>query len=914
MRAPTLSFLLLFAALALASPGRAEEPVSFAGMRVTRVVLQPTTSAGVAPAPDGLNELLDIRAGEPYSPGAVRRSIQQLFALGAFSDIKVTAEPEASGVALTFLLYPAPAIARTRIEGLENTTAEKHTKELTEAIALPSGTRLEVAEIESAREAISARLRRRGFLWASVEPEARIEGGEVEVAFHLVPGPQARVERLAVSGVSETVERAFRKAIRLDPGDLYDRRALENRLADVVDGWKKRGFYEARVDVRQTVEPPDRVGIELLVSLGSRAIIEVEGAKLSQRKLDRLVPLLSEASLSQDLIEESRANLEEHFRDQGFAGTRVEVTSEDRGPVRRIRFLVERGPRLEVASLRVEGLHALASSELVERLATRPAGPAFRASVWEKDLEQCERLLRQRGFPRAKVAGEITLGQATPERQPVDLLLKVEEGPRAFLDSIDVEGARQVESSEVLAALRLSPGTPFDPVEVVAARERVLSLYADRGFDSASVETATELDPSGARAHVRLSIYEGSPTLVDRVILTGLEKTREDVVRRQLALQRGGALSASGLADTRQNLSATGLFRDVRIDVLPEDASTRSADVLIHLREAPRTSFGYGFGYEERELARVELEITRHNLFGLNRTASLFARGSFRGDRFIFTYEQPDTLRFNLPLIATAFREEEMRTGYSYIRLGAGIQFSQKLDPRRTLFVRYNFNRTRIFDVTVDPSEIDRRFRNVRLSIPSIGAAIDTRDDPIQPTRGRFTLLDLQCSARILGSQSPYLKVLAQHFAFFPLPRRMVGAVGLRFGLAQTFRQDRDALIPITERFFAGGANTLRGFALDQASPKDLQGNPVGGNVLTLFNFELRFPLAGKVGGVVFSDNGTVYRRLSVIQLLNWRYNLGFGFRYETPLGPLRVDYGIKLDRRFDESRGQFHVTLGHVF
>jgi outer membrane protein insertion porin family len=142
----------------------------------------------------------------------------------------------------------------------------------------------------------------------------------------------------------------------------------------------------------------------------------------------------------------------------------------------------------------------------------------------------------------------------------------------------------------------------------------------------------------------------------------------------------------------------------------------------------------------------------------------------------------------------------------------------------------------------------------------------------------------------------------------------MVFVLALRGGIGQTFREDRDALLPLTERFFAGGANTLRGFGLDQASPKTPEGEPVGGNVLMLLNLELRVPIFGKLGGVVFSDNGNVYRRLEVIRLLNWRYNAGFGFRYETPLGPVRVDYGIKLNPRPTEPRGRLHVSLGHPF
>jgi outer membrane protein insertion porin family len=145
----------------------------------------------------------------------------------------------------------------------------------------------------------------------------------------------------------------------------------------------------------------------------------------------------------------------------------------------------------------------------------------------------------------------------------------------------------------------------------------------------------------------------------------------------------------------------------------------------------------------------------------------------------------------------------------------------------------------------------------------------------------------------------------------------MVFVLALRGGIGKTFREDRPegALMPITERFFAGGANTLRGFPLDEASPRNFEtGEPVGGNVLMLLNLELRLPIANKLGGVVFSDNGNVYRRVEVIELLNWRYNFGAGIRYQTPIGPVRVDYGIKLNRRPDESFGRLHVSLGHPF
>jgi outer membrane protein insertion porin family len=448
----------------------------------------------------------------------------------------------------------------------------------------------------------------------------------------------------------------------------------------------------------------------------------------------------------------------------------------------------------------------------------------------------------------------------------------------------------------------------------VAARERTLGLYRNRGFRQAVVEIATDLDETGEQGDLSLIIHEGAQTRVDRIIIAGLERTKEEAVRSHIALSADAPLSSQELVETRQGLIGTGLFRDVRIEVLPADPVSRASDVLIQVEEGPRTTVGYGFGYSERDQVRVEGQITRHNMLGTNRSASLFGRASFRSNRLIFTFDQPDTFGLNLPSFVSAFREEEERTSFDFIRLGAGIQVLKRVSSAQTLFFRYNFERTKVFNLEVDPEEVDREFRNYRISKVSVSSIHDTRDDPQSPTRGEFRLLDVQWAAKFLGTQGPYVKALAQQFWYVPVGPRLVGVVALRGGVAQSFREDRDALIPITERFFAGGANTLRGFGLDEASPQTPTGEPVGGNVLMLLNLELRFPILGKLGGVVFSDNGKVYRRLEVIELLNWHYNAGFGFRYDTPFGPLRVDYGRKLNPRPDEPLGQWHVSLGHPF
>ena len=940
----TMTALMLVVGLALgqdATPGATE---SYRGLLIREVLLKHPGG----PPPEASRELIELAPGEPYRPEAVRRSIEQLFSLGVFSDIKVEAFPagDAGGasreVSVLFRLYPRLEVAGVELEGLEvSPDLEDLRSRLLEESELRAGDPLEVDELAAAAERLSVLLRSEGYLWARVEPEASFRSPEAMVVFHVEPGARARLSTLAIEGIPAHIEAHIRRELALSEGAPYSRRELDRKLESLTAEWRELGYYAAQVLVVETPAEDQRVGVRLTPSMGPRVRVEVGGWDFDDKELRKLVPLFTEARFTEDLVEESRVNLEEYLKDKGHRDAAVSVEREILGDQEHLvlHFQVAPGPRFEVAAIEIEGLRAAASEEEVRALLVttsrrRVRSAPFREKTWQADLKEVRTYLESQGFHAARVD---VLERLDPEAEGlVTLVVRVEEGPRALVDRVELQGASALEPSAVLEAARLEPSDPFASSEVVAARERILTLYRNEGFRGAEVEARSALDQGKESALVTFVVREGERTRVDRVILAGLRVTKESAARRLVTIEPGEPLSPKAIAETRQKLVGSGLFRSVDIEPLPPDPETLRSDVLITLSEGPRTTFAYGFGYEEQQLARAEVEVTRRNLFGRNRSVSLFTRGSFRGARFITTYRQQDVFGFPVPAFVSFFAEEEDRTSFDYNRVGVGLQLSKRVSLDQNLFLRYRFDQTKVFQLEVDIDEIDRRFRNTRISALSLASVTDRRDDPLNPRGGQFRILDVEWSATTLGSEAPYLKGLAQQFFYFPLPREMVAAVGLRLGVGQTFREDRDALLPIAERYFAGGATTLRGFALDEASPKRkiplsngdvVDGEPIGGNVLALLNLELRFPILGNLRGVVFSDNGNVYRRLQVIELLHWRYNMGFGFRYDTPLGPLRVDYGFKLDRRTvrsiecpdvlapcKESLGRWHVSLGHAF
>ena len=414
----------------------------------------------------------------------------------------------------------------------------------------------------------------------------------------------------------------------------------------------------------------------------------------------------------------------------------------------------------------------------------------------------------------------------------------------------------------------------------------------------------SEVELVGGEARIRLVVIPGPRTIVDRVVVAGLDRTREEVVRRELRVREGEPLGVDDLLETQRRLSALGLFETVTIVELAAEAPGRRT-LVIRVDEAPRTSVAYGIGFGEREFVRGSVEVTRRNLFGMDRRLSAFVRMSFRGSRFLASFREPYLLGRRQELFVTAFRDEEDRDAFDYTRYGVSVQTARAFARRWNLVLRQTYQEIRTYNVVEDCLALDRQFCPATLSGPSASLVSDTRDDPLDPRRGYFLLTDAQLSHRLLGGDT-LMKAFVQASGYRLLAPRVILALAGRVGVGRTFGEE-PLLLPIPERFFAGGDYSLRGFGVDDVREE-------GGNGVLLGTAELRVDTGGGVSAAVFTDVGNVYRLASEMTLGDLRSTVGVGLRYKSALGPLRLDWGYKLDRREGESASRVHVTIGHAF
>jgi len=424
------------------------------------------------------------------------------------------------------------------------------------------------------------------------------------------------------------------------------------------------------------------------------------------------------------------------------------------------------------------------------------------------------------------------------------------------------------------------------------------------------------------------------------------------------------------LIESQRRLGALGLFRRIRVEELSHGSA--ATDVLVTVEEAAATTFSYGGGIEATKALiqgaggqaeeRIEFaprgffDVGRRNLGGKNRSVDLFTRVSLRPSdpepgttnttpfgfleyRVVGTFTQPRAIGGNADLSLTLAAEQGRRSSFNFARKGVNAEVARRLRPGVRAYGRYSFGTTRTFDERLsleDQARIDRLFPQVRLSGFSGGMSRDTRDDVLDPERGTFVSAEGTIAARALGGQVGFLKSYAQGLWFRRLParKRIVFASRIALGLADGFPREVTSTdlegqpvtvtvedLPASERFFAGGDTTIRGFALDTVgAPNTISpsGFPRGGNGLLLVNGELRVPVWGDVGAAMFIDGGNVFDRVTEMDLSELRGSVGFGVRYKSPIGPIRFDIGFKLDRHEIggtlEGRRAFHFSIGQAF
>ena len=945
----------------------------YEGLRVHAIAFHTETGNPAAISTENLPQ----KAGEPLDRELVRRSIRAIFATGRYADVEALVESAPGNqVDLKFVTSPNYFVGRITAEGAPSRPT---LSQIVDGSKFQLGELYTPEKMDRSLANIKRLLQDEGYYRADVTfrlyPHQDTQ--QTDIAFLVTPGSQAHIGQVTTSGDSGYSEGQVQDIAKMHPGDEVSSKRITRALQRVRKKYQKQNRLLAQVGISERKYDPDKnvVNYHFQIDRGPRVELAVEGFKIRKSILKKNVPIFEEGALDDDLLNEGRRNLLEYLQGRGYfdAVVGIKKHNEFGKDELDVVYTIDAGERHKLMKILITGnkyfdQQLLRSHVQIQSAARFLSHGRFSQRLLAGDVRSLTDLYLDSGFRSAQVKSEVDDNYQGQNAQ-IAVTFHIEEGPQTLVGAVEFHGNTAV-PQDSLPDINSAAGQPFSESKVAEDRDIILNYYLNHGFPNAQVDIAYDASKSDAdRMNVAFEIQEGEQFFVDEVLVSGLEHTKPYIVNRELRVKPESPLSQGDMLDTQRKLYDLGIFSQVDTAVQNPEGSEPRKNVLVELQEAKRYTFDYGVGFEFQTgqpsvgsnqpagetgvSPRFAFGVTRLNFRGRDQTVTLKGNVGTLQQRGLISYDAPRWLKPSLRLSLTAFYDNTVDvTTFTSQRLEGSVQLEQVLSktaglqgrPISTIIYRFVYRRVEASNVVVASDQIPLLSQPTRVGMPGFTFIRDKRDNPIQSTRGNYTTFDGGVASSVFGSEANFGRVLFQNATYQafgkhrPVGHQYVFARSTTIGLQNPFGdtiilnpgQDvplGKSVIPLAERFFSGGGNSHRGFALNQAGPRDPStGFPLGGSAMFVNSLELRMPpvtlpyLQDNVSFTVFHDMGNVFTAGHDMahSFLNWKqpnqsaceqaataslcsYDyisqaIGIGVNYKTPVGPVRFDFGYNIN------------------
>jgi outer membrane protein insertion porin family len=918
----------------------AAEPSAEAGAAGPMVLAVEIRSETPLPRDEQVSAVIEILPGKPLEDIAVRRTLRNLVATGIGSDLALYTREESGGVVAVVVLRPVPQVTDVRMTGRLGLSASDLKAAVPQRPAQPLAEESVVTGVYDLQDLY----RRNGYFKASVR--VRVEQGparQVVVTYQVDSGDRAKIAAVDFDGkIAPFTTMSLIPHLRAKPGRPFQERLAEDD-AERLQLWLiQQQHGAARVDKPRQVydAAANSVRLTFPIDVGPRIKLTIQGADLKKLKKKGLLPFLGIAGYDEALVQQALTRLRTYYQQQGHYHVKVESSASRAEGQIELTITIVPGPVFNLESIDFSGNHAISSASLATLMATAPRSLLHPGSgrlvqdTLDEDLDNVRSYYALQGFAAAKVGPPdiVEAGRVLRLRVPI------EEGQQQRLVKLELQGVEKLDAAKLRQVLPLRESGPFHPVLLEQTLTAIRSAYGEAGYTQAQVSATTDWNAPHTLVDLTIKVLEGPRRVVDQVIVRGNQATNTDIIRRTLRIQHGDPIGQSRTYQLESNLYRLGIFSRVDVDLAGSPQDTER-DVLVRVEEGKFKSLRYGFGYDSEEKVRGLLGFSDNNIGGEADSLRADMRLSSLDQRFSLLFNQPFLGPYPIPLNSTLFYFDTKDVGFRTRRWGARAEAVKTLSHTR-YSLALDYRVVRLLDVSVALNSIERQNRPVQVTSAIPAVLIDHRDDSLVPTRGWSSLAQVQYSFPAIGGKANFVKLFLQQTKYVNLGRPGVLAGSLRVGGIEAFSTlpVGDPGVPpslpqsnefIDERFFAGGGTTDRAYALDQLGIRGrtlIQPGPgshflpVGGNGLVLANFDYRFPIVGALGGTLFFDTGNIWadwRDIRVTGPEGFKSGAGFGFRYLSPIGPLRAELGWKLHRERNpppEGPVVFFLSFGNPF
>jgi outer membrane protein insertion porin family len=733
------------------------------------------------------------------------------------------------------------------------------------------------------------------------------------------------VAEVCVSGNRRVDTDAILQVTMTRTGDLFDPKIS---ASDIKSIYKMGYFNDVQVDVSES--PSGRIVTFMLREKPAIRQIKFSGNKeISEEKVREVIDLKPYATVQEKTLQENAEKIKSLYTEKGYIGTNilasVEPVSEQAADVV---FEITEGEQVHIKTIEFQGNQAFSDEELKDLLETSEKKPLWipswsnivalfkgdqavlKEDALERDLGRIGAYYHNQGYVDAKV------GRPMIQRKDAWLYITIpiEEGSRYGVGQVGIEEDFFKDKERLLSELKITQEPVFSQQVLRQDILKLTDLYADEGFAYADITPRIEKDPEKKVVNITLLVNTGPCVKFERIEIVGNTRTRDKVIRRELRVKELEPFSASGFRKSSQRLNRLGYFKDVNLTP-SKGSSEEYMNLKVEVEEQATGTFSIGAGYSSVENLMLMGEISQRNFLGKGQSLSFRGILGSETNRYSLNFVEPYFRDTRLLLGIEMYSWEYEYDDYTKESMGGAVRFGYPMTDDLNAFIKLRMDDTDISDYADNASKIiqDSLDIHVTRSI-STGLTYDTRDDYYNPAHGWNNRASVEYAGGLLGGDSAFVKLEGDVSYYHPIWKAIIGHVRSGIGYVT---EGSGGKLPIYEKFFLGGIDSVRGFKYGRISPIDPEtGDRIGGEYMGFMQIETVFPVLKNMGlnGVCFLDMGNVWAKDSGYDLGDLRKSVGLGVRWLSPMGPLRIEWGYNIDKEEGDDTSNWEFRMGGSF
>jgi outer membrane protein insertion porin family len=723
------------------------------------------------------------------------------------------------------------------------------------------------------------------------------------------------IDDVAVIGNRRVDKEAITIRIKSKVGEPF---STDDVREDIKSIYGMGYFDDVRAEFIDTVE-----GKRLTFIVSERPFVKkvevVGNDELTKEKIEGVITIKENLMLDRVLLKENAEKIKALYESEGYYLAEVKHKVKMEGLKAVVTFEIEEGEEVKIRRITIIGNESFSDEDIKKIMETKELGifsfltgsGKYNEFIFQNDFNSIIDLYYDNGYINAEITDHRVL--LSEDKRWFYITVALQEGGQYSIGNVDIKGDILTTKEELMENLKLSPDDIFSRRTLFEDISRLRDIYGDKGYAKVDLSPLTTLNDVKKTVDITLDIKKGPLVYIERIDIDGNTRTRDKVIRREVEVEEGMLYSSTSIRRSRNNLRRLGYFDDVVIIQSP-GSSEDKISLNVRVKERPTGQISAGFGYSSVDKLIGTASISQNNVAGTGIKLDLSGTFSATSERYQigltepWLMDKPISAGFNIFKAGREFPDfTRNSTGFD-LRLGFPVY---QRDTRA--YISYKNEEVEVADVSDTAASIIKE-QEGKSDTRSLSGLIrrDTRDDAFFPTEGSIASLSVEYAGGPLGGDNNFVKYITNVIKFFPLPWDTTISLRGELGYIYDFY---NTPVPIYERFFLGGINSIRGFRSREVGPTDPStGEVIGGTKEVVFNVEFLFPLVSeqRIKGLVFFDAGNAYDKQ--VDLGDLRTSTGFGIRWFSPIGPLRLEWGFNLNRRGDEKASQFEFSIGAPF